>query len=125
VSKVKSLQDEQQRLLDGLRDSLISVFTQDDQCRYTWVGNALFGKDPIDLIGKTDEEVFTPDDARRLLDMKKHVLTRGERLRRRVEVQILGKQRVFDMYLEPRRSTGGVIDGVSCVAVDVSQWEGP
>jgi two-component system CheB/CheR fusion protein len=122
VTNIKTLQAEQDRLLDGLKDSLVSVFTQDQELRFSWVGNAVFGKDPRELIGKTDRDIFAPEEATLLRELKRRVLTSGERVRSRTALALGGDERLFDLYLEPRRSEAGTIVGISCVAIDVSQW---
>lgn len=74
ISRVRSLESEQRRLADELRTALhhyeialrgshVTLFTQDHDLRFSSVSNPLFGKEPKDVVGHTDAEIFLPQAA--------------------------------------------------------------
>lgn len=120
ITSVKLLQLEQQRLLQTLASSPASLFGQDRELRYTWACSMVFGRSPVELIGKDDAAVLGAEDAAVLTTMKRRVLATGVAELRQLELEVAGRRRTFDLHVEPRRDASGIIDGLSGVAVDVT-----
>src|SRR5690606_11667722 len=72
----KSLQESEQRFRVALVDTPIIVFNQDRDLRYTWVYN-LKGYTDQSIIGKTDADLYSVEDAARLTALKRRVMAAG------------------------------------------------
>ena len=120
VSKLKYLQNEQTRMLDALRSSPVSVFAQDLESRFTWVYSAAFGKGGPELVGKLESELFQPDEARQLAQLRQHVLATRAASRQQIQLAWNGTRRNYDFYVEPRHEPTGEITGFTFVVTDVT-----
>ncbi|HEX6810401.1 MAG TPA: chemotaxis protein CheB [Planctomycetota bacterium] len=120
ITRCKLLQQEQRRLLQALANSPTSVCGLDSELRYTWACSKVFGRPPAELIGKTDAELFRGADAEVLTALKRNVLATGVPSRQRLALEVGGKRRNYDLYVEPKRDPTGRTSGLSCVAVDIT-----
>src|SRR5687767_10369150 len=69
----EALQESEQRFRVALIDTPIVVFNQDLDLRYTWIYNPQnYAHQPV--VGKTDADLFSPEDATRLTALKRRVL---------------------------------------------------
>src|SRR5947209_3717712 len=73
-------------LQTALKNSPITVYQQDRDLRYTWIYNPLSAFTPETIIGKTDADFVSPEEAKRLMELKRHVLTSGQSVREEVRV---------------------------------------
>jgi two-component system CheB/CheR fusion protein len=117
VTMMKTIQEEHARLLQSLDGSQVNVYGQDPSLLITWVSGSPFGKPPADLIGKSDKELFVPEDTAKLAAVKNAVLATG--IARRERAQIAGEQQLYDLYMKPMRDAAGRISGIACVAVQI------
>jgi PAS domain S-box-containing protein len=101
------LRETTRRFEAALRGSIVTVFEQDDQLRYTWVYNPPMGLDAADLIGRTDAEVFAPETARRLQAIKREALESGEPRREEVRIVRGATSTWLDLRAEPVTPTVG------------------
>jgi PAS domain S-box-containing protein len=104
----------------ALNHSSVVVFAQDRDLRYTWSYNQQFGHSDADVIGKTDVDLFLPEDAARLTAIKRRVIETGAVVHEEVAVTVEGRVRIRDLTLEPLRYTDGTIIGLSGTAFDVT-----
>lgn len=70
------------------------------------------------MVGRTDADLFGPEDAGRLASLKRRVLETGEVLRQEVTVTPGGTRHILDLTLEPLRDADGEIVGISGMAVE-------
>ncbi|WP_214041646.1 PAS domain S-box protein [Methanoculleus sp.] len=103
-----------------LDHSPVVVFVQDRDLRYIWSYNRESGLSDTEVVGRTDADLFGPEDAGRLVSLKRRVLETGEVLRQEVTITPGGTRHVLDMTLEPLRDADGRIVGISGTAVDAS-----
>jgi PAS domain S-box-containing protein len=109
-----------ERFRVALKNSPVAVFSQDRDLRYTWVDNsALLSADEI--VGKTDEEILGPDKARRLRELKQHVLETGVGVREEVVIPRNGTIFAFDITLEPIFDSAGNVVGITGPAMDIAR----
>ena len=107
----------------ALRSAPIVIASQDRELRYLWMRNSILGHAPDWFIGRTDGEVM-PEPARsRMIEYKRDALSTGEP--RDFEI-LLGDDdeqlgRWYDVHVEPTRDDKGAIDGVTTVAIEVSE----
>lgn len=110
----------EERFRVALKNSPITVFNQDRDLRYTWIYNPqLYSQ--LDVLGKTDEEVFGPKKAPKLTSVKRQVLTTGLALRDEVRVRNGGKGFVFDMSIEPLFDSHGDVVGITGACMDIAR----
>lgn len=117
----QALRDTAERLRVAVSASPMFVFEQDRDLRYTWVNRACDGLSVDQVIGATDESVFSPDEARRVTEIKRGVIETGERAREEVNGTFGDRQYTFDMTVEPRRDASGEVIGIIGAAFDVTE----
>ncbi len=117
-----ALTESAERFRVALKNSPIMVFNQDRELRYTWIYNPPPGSSPGEVLGRTDEELFPPDEASRLTEIKRRVLETGTGAREEVKVTYKGRENaVFqDVTVEPLHDANGEIIGITCAAVDTT-----
>ena len=94
------------RLELALENSPITVFEQDADLRYAVIHNPPPGTTADDFVGRTDAEVFSEADQRRIVPPKRRVLERKARERLEVEIEVAGARRYYDLILEPKLDAG-------------------
>ncbi|MBB5753296.1 sensor histidine kinase [Prosthecomicrobium pneumaticum] len=105
----------------ALRGSSISVFTQDERLRYTWVYNTPLAPDPSAIAGRTDAELMGEDRAAALIAAKRAVIEAAAPRTLDFELEIEGRPRSFEMRLEPIVALDGRVTGLAGVAVDITE----
>jgi PAS domain S-box-containing protein len=65
--------------------------------------------------------LFPPEDAARLMAVKRHAIETRARTREELCVAFRGEQRLFDLTVEPRIGAGGAVEGITCAAYDVTE----
>jgi PAS domain S-box-containing protein len=89
------------------------VLMQDKNLRYTLVINPQLGLTAEDMIGKTDHEFLSKDDAGSLTKIKSRVLESGNAAHLEVPlVDKYGKTQYFDGSYIPKTGVDGTIDGI-------------
>lgn len=110
----------EERFRVALKDSPITVFSQDRDLRYTWIYNPqLYWQH--EAIGKTDAEIIGPKKAASLVDLKGRVLKAGTALREEVMIPNDGKSCAFDITVEPLFDAVGSIVGITGAAMDIAR----
>ena len=116
-----SLAESEERFRVALKDSPITVFTQDLDLRYTWIYNPqLYWQ--REVIGKTDEEIVGPKKAAVLVDLKRRVLRGGVAVREDVEIMHEGRNYAFDMTIEPLFGADGSVIGITGASMDIARF---
>lgn len=114
-----ALQESEQRFRVALVDTPVIVFNQDLELRYTWIYNPQnYAEQPI--VGKTDAELFSTEDAMRLSALKKRVIAAGLLTREEVSMTVGARTNFYDMTLEPLYDSDGVVVGLTCAATDIT-----
>lgn len=125
VSERKALEEavrvNDRRMKLALDQSLTTVFNQDCQLRYTWVYNPPAPLDASWFIGKTDAEIFSPQEAALLNELKTRVLRERCTAHQEVTIAIGQTARSFDVYLSPHTDSFGELQGIIGVATDITE----
>jgi PAS domain S-box-containing protein len=132
ISRIRSLETEQQRLSDelmttlqryetALRGSNVTVFTQDRDLRYTSCSNTMFGLEVEEILGRTDEEILPPESRGPVVTLKREVMQEGQPADSETRVDLGSTVRWYDIHMEPLRDPGGGIAGLTCAAVDITE----
>lgn len=115
-----ALAESERRFRVALVDTPVVVFNQDLDLRYTWIYNPKhYADQPV--IGKTDYDLFAPEDAARLEALKKRVIGAGLLTREEVSMTAGGKTRSYDMTLDPLYDSQGKVVGLTCAATEISE----
>jgi len=110
----------EERFNIALKNSPITVFTQDSDLRYTWVYNPALGFDASQVLGKSDLEILPLEEAQKLTMLKQQVLDKGKGIREEVSLTLNAEMQYFDLTIEPTIDRIGSIVGISCVAADIT-----
>ena len=115
-----AMRQSEERFRVALKDSPITVFSQDCELRYTWIYNPqLYWQHGC--IGKTDAEIIGPKKAANLMDLKRRVLKKGMALRDEVLIADDGKSYPLDITIEPLFDQDGRVIGITGAAMDVAR----
>ena len=102
----------------ALLDTPVIVFNQDLALRYTWIYNSQgYADQPI--LGKTDAELFSAEDAMRLTTLKQRVLSAGLLTREEVSMTVGERTLYYDMSLDPLYDENGAVIGLTCAATNI------
>ena len=112
----------EQKISDILKSSPALLFTQDAALRYTWFFNP---RDPGPgsaslFAGKLDDDLFTPEKAATLTQLKQRVLRTGRACRQEITYEGEEGVRYFELTLEPLRGESGNVSGISGMAMEVT-----
>jgi len=128
VTKARNLHEtlrvNEERLRVALSAVPICVFNQDTDLRYTWIQNPNFGFVTEQIIGKTDGDLLSKQDAATLTAIKQRVLESGKSARQNVKISIAGKTFVCDLMIEPLLDAAGAVVGITCAMLDASGQQG-
>ncbi len=114
----------EERLRAALLNARGAMFGQDLELRYTWARGVDEGA--LDrLLGKTDAELFSPADARRLTAFKRAVLASGRGARAELRLAGGGGPRRYDVTIEPQRDAEGRVVGLAWATWGASPAERP
>jgi PAS domain S-box-containing protein len=114
------LQRSEERFRVALKDSPITVFSQDRDLRYTWIYNPhLYWQKEI--IGKSDDEIIGAERARSLVDLKGRVLEAGAGMREEVVIAHNGTKHSFDVTIEPLFDSERNVIGITGASMDIAR----
>jgi hypothetical protein len=118
--------DAGQKFLNALLGTPVIIFAQDLHLRYTWIHNPVTGLTTDEIIGKQDSDIFDCTEEIALLEyVKRCAMATGSRQRSEIIASIGGQQCCYDIICDPSRNRSGLIDGIICTAIDVTnQVEG-
>ena len=115
------LRQTEERFRVALAHSNITLFEQDAESRYHWVYNPPRGFHADDLVGKTNEDLFPPEEAARVNALDRAVLRGGERVQEELRITSpQGDTLHLLVSQEPLRDTSGAIVGLTGAATDIT-----
>jgi two-component system CheB/CheR fusion protein len=114
-TEVALLQSEQ-RFRSALRTAPVVILNQDRNLRYTWGYG--FGAE-MEVVGKTDADLFPSDEAEVFQGIKSSVMASGVGRSGELGLTFRGTKRIYEVSAEPIREESLVI-GITCTAVDVT-----
>jgi PAS domain S-box-containing protein len=93
----------------------------DKDLRYQWIYNLPGDFDPLQVIGKRDDELDDSPGSRLLMAFKQQVIDSGTGMRREISFELSNGTRSYDVMLEPvRDETGSVVGGITA-AFDITE----
>lgn len=132
ITRIRSLEAEQRRLAEELRNALhryeialrgsnVTVFTHDQDLRYTSISNAFLGRRVDQIVGLTDDDVVPVSDRETLMALKRRALESGEAEDAELRLKGPSSSRWYDFHIEPLRDAEGSVVGLTCAAVDITE----
>lgn len=118
---LKALRESEALFRLALENSPIVIFQQDRELRYTKVFNPSPGFSVQTTLGKTDEDLFVPEEAAFLTAIKREVIVTGRSFRDSLQGTIAGKAYYFDTMVEPLRDATGQIVGITGTLMDITE----
>ena len=115
-----ALRQSEERFRVALKDSPITVFSQDDELRYTWIYNPQLHWQH-DVLGKSDDEIIGCKKAATLNNLKRRVLTSGVGAREEIAIPQNGTSHVFDITIEPLFDGQNNVIGITAACMDVAR----
>jgi len=110
-----------QKYKTALKESAVTVFTQDRNLRYTSISNAAFGHEIEQVIGRTDLEILPRESCETIVQMKREVLQTGKPVDGEVSVNVGDETRCLDFHFEPLTDASGLIVGLTCAMIDITE----
>lgn len=109
------------RVEAALRGSNVHVFVQDRELRYLSVTGAQGASVGKHLLGRTDDQVLPSTERDAVIAVKRKVMDTGQPADCDVSYVTPQGRAVFALHIEPAIGAGGIIEGVSSTAVDVTR----
>jgi PAS domain S-box-containing protein len=133
--KVLSLEAENQLLKEqnailkqrDIRFQLISINSpdtimfQNKDLVYTWVINSSPLMTVDQIIGKTDYELLSPEEAKRVGRIKKELLKSGSSFYEEIVSETMGSRHYFSMFYQAWRDSSGNILGIATYTRDINE----
>jgi len=116
----QAMRQSEERFRVALKDSPITVFSQDRDLRYTWIYNPQLHWQH-EALGKTDAEIMGGKKAASLIELKRQVLKTGVVARQEVLLGNNGKSYAFDITVEPLFDANGSVIGITGAAMDIAR----
>lgn len=110
-----------ERFQIALRDTPITVFSQDLDLRYKWAYNPVGRYDVTQLIGKRDRELLeNAEDAAMVEELKREVLRTGASYQGELAILVNGERHYYHVNIDPQRNHLGQIVGLTCASFDLT-----
>jgi PAS domain S-box-containing protein len=116
-----ALRESEERFRVALENSPVLVANMDRKLKYTWIYNPLPGFSPVSVVGKSDADLLTPEDAATLTVFKKAVLDSGVGNRQAFTLSVPGGATTMDINCEPLRDVNGAITGLTLAATNITE----
>jgi PAS domain S-box-containing protein len=113
------LRESEERFRMVLGAAPVSVAAQDADLRYVWSFNQRAAP-AGGVVGKTDDELFTPEEAAKLTAIKRRVLDEAVELRESFWLGGAGGGTFVDCTFSPLRDAAGDVAGVGVTMVDLT-----
>lgn len=117
----EALRESEARLRFVAESSPDSIFIQDRELRYVWVGRPAATLTREQYLGRTDFDLMPPEDAKLLTGIKRRVIEDGRPITVELPLAINGEERVFDATYEPWRDGSGRVIGLGGYVRDITE----
>ncbi|HXX55155.1 MAG TPA: PAS domain S-box protein [Methanoregula sp.] len=116
----EALAESEARFRLALKNAPVSVAMQDRDLVFRWAYNQRTWN-PDEISGKSDTDLFAPEDVEWLVPLKRKVIETGSEVRVENWVTSNGRRMYLDLYIEPLRDASGKIAGIGIAAVDLTE----
>ncbi len=123
ITSGKQLRELEQGLVDALASSATCVYGQGEDLRFKWVFGSLYGHDKAAVLGKTDAALLPPEEALKVVTLKRRALAARAPQRGQVTLCIAGKTKTYDLHMHVARPQGGEAELI-CVSTELDALRG-
>jgi PAS domain S-box-containing protein len=116
----EALRESERRFRLALKNSPVSVAIQDRNLVYQWAYNQK-SRRPDEIIGKTDADLFAPEEVVWIHEVKQRVLETGKDVHMQHWVTSNGQRLFLDLTFEPLRNPAGEVSSIGIAVVDLTQ----
>ena len=116
-----ALRESEERFRVALKNSPISVYSLDRDLRYTWMYNPQLPRPVSEQLGKTAYDLFDPEEAARITEVRRRVLETGVGARDEIQATFGGRKYYLDSTIEPILDTAGAVIGLTGASMDVTE----
>jgi hypothetical protein len=116
----QNLKRSEERFEHALKSSPLVVFNQNADLRYTWFYNPSLSDLGASIAGKSDHDLFSEENAQKLIEIKQKVLETGGKIREEITLANEGGRRYYDLTIEPIFSESGKISGLTGSSIDIT-----
>ncbi len=117
----KALRESEERFRVALKHSPIAVYNLDRDLRYTWMYNPQLPRPVSEQVGKTADEIFDPEEAARITEVRRRVLETGVGVRHEMQATFGGRKQYLDTTIEPVLDSTGAVIGLTGASMDVTE----
>lgn len=116
----EALRESEQKFRLALRNSPVWVAIQDRSLVYQWAFNQQIHL-PEEIIGKTDDVLYAPEEVVWMKEVKQKVLETGNEEHLEHWVTSKNNRLFFDLSYEPLRDPAGEVTGIGIVGVNLTK----
>lgn len=125
-----SLRLANQRFDAALRAARVTVFTQDNDLKFTWISSAdpevsgekIVGRsDAQSVVGRSDHEGVLNDSVDAVVKIKRSVLSTGQPGHGEVRLLVAGGEKWFDLNVHPLRDAQGSVMGLIGGSIEITE----
>ena len=117
----EALRQSEERFRVALKNSPISVYNLDRDLRYTWMYNPQLPRPVSEQVGKTADEIFDPEEAAHITEVRRRVLETGVGVRHEMQATFGGRKQYLDTTIEPVLDSTGAVIGLTGASMDVTE----
>jgi len=115
-----ALRESEERFHNVLDSTPTVMFTMDQDLRYTWVYNPRHDYLHTGVVGKTDYELLSAEDAEVVTAPKRQVIQTGKPVRCELQYQIDGKSVAYQAAFEPIFAEDDSVCGLRAVTMEIT-----
>ncbi len=115
------LRESEHRFKLALQESNLIVFTQNESLKYTWMYDPQNLLNTKAIVGKTEQEIFSANVAKKRRSIKKEVLETGNGTHQVLDFLLDGKSASFDIKVEAITDEKNKIIGITGVMTDITE----
>jgi two-component system CheB/CheR fusion protein len=123
ITTGKQLRELERGLVDALASSATCVYGQGKDLRFKWVFGSLYGHDKAEVLGKTDAALLPPEEALKVVTLKRRALAARTPQRSQVTLCVAGKTKTFDLHMHVARPQSSEAELI-CVSTELDALRG-
>ena len=116
----EALRQSGERFRLALKNAPVGVAIQDKNLVYQWAYNQA-SRSTEEILGKTDSDLFAPEDLEWITPLKKEILETGKEMYTEQWLTSNGRKFFLGISYEPLRDSSGNVTGIGMATVDLTE----